>query len=71
MSLISDPLSNLGTYIYGQTMSQIQIIILAIVAAILFITYLLIGLLLKIGESSKADHLKTMDELEKDRSFEL
>jgi hypothetical protein len=52
-------------------MSQIQIIILAIVAAILFMTYLLIGLLLKIGESSKADHLKTMDELEKDRSFEL
>jgi hypothetical protein len=71
MSLISDPLPNLGTYIYGQTMSQIQIIILAIVAAILFMTYLLIGLLLKIGESSKADHLKTMDELEKDRSFEL
>jgi hypothetical protein len=52
-------------------MSKIQIIILACVAAILFMTYLLIGLLSKIGESSKADHLKTMDELEKDRSFEL
>jgi hypothetical protein len=48
-----------------------QIIILACVAAILFMAYLLIGLLSKIGESSKADHLKTIDELEKDRSFEL
>ena len=52
-------------------MSEIQIIILACAAAIFFVTYLLIELLSKIGESSKADHLKTIDELEKDRSFEL
>jgi hypothetical protein len=48
-------------------MSKIQIVILACVAAILFMTYLLIGLLSKMSESSKADHLKTMDELEKGR----
>ena len=41
------------------------------VALIFFVTYLLIGLLLKISESSKADHLKTMDKLEQDRSFKL
>ena len=52
-------------------MSKIQIIILGCAGAILFMIYLLIGLLSKIGESSKADHLKTIDELEKDRSFEL
>ena len=52
-------------------MSKIQIIILACVAAILFMTYLLIGLLSKISESSKADQLKTIDELEKDRYFGL
>jgi len=52
-------------------MSKIQITILACVAAILFMAYLLIGLLPKIGESSKSDHLKTMDELEKNKSFEL
>ena len=71
MSLVSDPLLNLKIYVYRQIMSKIQIIILACVAAILFIIYLLIGLLSKIGESSKTDHLKTMAELEKDRSFEL
>jgi hypothetical protein len=52
-------------------MSELQIIILACVALIFFVTYLLIGLLLKISESSKADHLKTMDKLEQDRSFKL
>ena len=52
-------------------MSKIQIVILACVAAILFMTYLLLGLFSKMSESSKADHLKTMGELEKDRSFEL
>jgi|GEM_PF-4902611 hypothetical protein len=71
MSLASDLISNLGTSVYGQIMSKIQIIILACVAANLFIIYLLIGLLSKIGESSKTGHLKTMAELEKDRSFEL
>jgi hypothetical protein len=60
MSLVSDPLSNLGTYVYGQTMSKIQIIILAIAAAILFMTYLLIGLLSKIGESSKAGYCQKL-----------
>jgi hypothetical protein len=52
-------------------MSKIQIIILACVAVILFMTYVLIGLLSKIYESSKAYHSKTMDELEQDRSFKL
>jgi hypothetical protein len=52
-------------------MSKLQIIILACVAVILFVTYLLIGLLSKIYESSKADYSKTMDELEKDRPFKL
>jgi hypothetical protein len=45
-------------------MSELQIIIAAILALIFFVTYLLIGLLSKISESSKADHLKTMDKLE-------
>jgi len=45
-------------------MSKIQIIILSCAAAILFMTYLLVGLLLKISESSKADHSNTLDDLE-------
>jgi len=52
-------------------MSELQIIISAIGALFFFVTYLLIGLLSKIGESSKADHQKAMDKLEKDRSFRL
>ncbi len=52
-------------------MSKVQIIILACVSVILFVTYLLIGLLSKISGSSEADYLKTMDELEKDRPFKL
>jgi len=52
-------------------MSTLQIIILACLAVILFVIYLLIGLLLKITESSRADYSKTMDELEQDRSFKL
>ena len=71
MSLVSDPLLNLKIYVYRQIMSKIQIIILACVAAILFIIYLLIGLLSKIGQSSKAKYSKTMDDLEQDRSFKL
>jgi hypothetical protein len=45
-------------------MSKIQIIILACSAAVLFMTYLLLGILSKISESSKADHSKTMEDLE-------
>jgi preprotein translocase subunit SecG len=45
-------------------MSELQIIIAAILALIFFVTYLLIGLLSKISESSKDDHLKTMGKLE-------
>jgi preprotein translocase subunit SecG len=45
-------------------MSNIQIIILACVAAIFFMIYLLIGLLSKNSESSKADHSKAMGDLE-------
>jgi hypothetical protein len=52
-------------------MSTLQIIILACLAVILFVTYLLIGLLSKIIGSSRADNSKTMDELEQDRSFKL
>jgi hypothetical protein len=52
-------------------MSKIQIIIFAGVAVILFMTYLLIGLLSKITQSSKAKYSKTMDDLEQDRSFKL
>jgi hypothetical protein len=52
-------------------MSELQIIILACVAVIFFVTYLLIGLLSKVIGSSKAAYAKTMDELEKDRSFKL
>jgi hypothetical protein len=54
-------------------MSKIQIIVFACAAVILFttLTYLLIGLLSKISQSSKAKYSKTMDDLEKDRSFKL
>jgi hypothetical protein len=52
-------------------MSELQIIISAIIALFFFVTYLLIGLLSKISGSSKAAHLKTMDELEQDKSFRL
>jgi hypothetical protein len=52
-------------------MSKIQIVILACVAAILFMTYLLIGLLSKMSESSKAEHFKNMDDSEQDKSFKL
>jgi len=54
-------------------MSKIQIILFACVAIILFmtLTYLLIGLLSKINRSSKAKYSKTMNDLEKDRSFKL
>ena len=45
-------------------MSNIQIIILTCVAAILFMTYLLIGFLSKNSESSKADHSKAMGDFE-------
>ena len=48
-----------------------QIIIFACVAGILFMTYLLIGLLSKISQSSKAKYSKTMNDLEQDRSFKL
>ena len=44
-------------------MSNIQIIILACVAAILFMAYLLIGLLSKNSESLKADHSNTLHDL--------
>ena len=50
-------------------MSELQIIILASGALFFFVTYLLIGLLSKINESSKVDYRKTKDKLEKDRSF--
>jgi len=52
-------------------MSKTQIIILACAAVVLFMTYLLIGLLSKINESSNVEHSKNMDELEQDRSFKL
>jgi hypothetical protein len=52
-------------------MAELHIIILACVAVIFFVTYLLIGLLSKVIGSSKAAYAKTMDELEKDRSFKL
>jgi len=52
-------------------MSQVQIIILACIAVILFVTYLLLCLLSKNSGPSKADYSKTMDELEKDKSFKL
>jgi len=45
-------------------MSKIQIIISASAATILFMTYLLLGILSKISESSKADHSKTKENLE-------
>jgi len=54
-------------------MSKIQIILFACVAVILFttLTYLLISLLSKMYQSSKAKYSKTMDDLERDRSFKL
>jgi hypothetical protein len=52
-------------------MSKVQIIILACVAIVLFMFYLVIGLLSKFDKSLKADHSKTMVELEQDRSFRL
>jgi hypothetical protein len=52
-------------------MSKIQIVILVWIAAILFMTYLLIGLLSKMSESSKAEHFKTMGESEQDKSFKM
>jgi hypothetical protein len=52
-------------------MSELHIIILACVAVIFFAAYLLIGLLSKVIGSSKASYSKTMDELEKGRSFKL
>jgi hypothetical protein len=45
-------------------MSKIQIVILSGAGVILFMTYLLVGLLSKINESSSADHSNAMDDLE-------
>ena len=45
-------------------MSETQIIILSCAGVIFFMTYLLVGLLSKINESSKADHSNAMDDLE-------
>jgi hypothetical protein len=52
-------------------MPKIQIVILIWIAAILFIAYLLIGLLSKMSESSKAEHFKNMDDSEQGKSFKL
>ena len=54
-------------------MPKFEIIIFASLAIVLFLTltYLLIGLFSKIGQSSKAKYSKTMDDLEQDRSFKL
>jgi hypothetical protein len=52
-------------------MPKIQIVILVWIAAILFMAYLLIGLLSKMSESSKAEHFKNMDDSEQDKSFKL
>ena len=47
-----------------QIMSKIQIVILSCAGVILFMTYLLIGLLSKINESSSAEYPNAMDDLE-------
>jgi hypothetical protein len=54
-------------------MPKIQIILFACAGFILFssLSLLLIGILLKMYQSSKAKFSKTLDDLEKDRAFKI